>query len=86
MIADELVESYRGERMKHALAQFLRLLLEYLEQGSDERDLVTQTRERFDGARPIAIPPTKKNSWRAAGRLTDPRDRIPAKSLTRLRR
>ena len=78
--ADELD---RGAAMKHALAQFLRLLLEYLEQGSDERDIVTQTRERFDVHGPTAIPPTKKNAWRAAGRIDSAKDTISAKFPTR---
>ncbi len=48
--------------MKHALAQFLRILLQKLEEGSDERDVVSQVKDRFDVPTPMT---TKRNQWRA---------------------
>ncbi len=50
--------------MRRALAQFLRILLQKLEEGSDERDVVTQVEERWNPTTPT---PTwqKKNLWRA---------------------
>jgi hypothetical protein len=72
--------------MRSALAQLLRLLLQWVESNSDERDIVTQVHERLESPHaPIPISPTmKKNHWRAAGRSDAPEGTIPAKVPTRL--
>ncbi len=49
--------------MRRALAQFLRILLQKLEDGIDERDIVSQVHERWNPTTPTTW--QKKNLWRA---------------------
>ena len=59
-------------RMKRMLAQLCRLLLQKLEEGTDERDIVSQVHERWNATTPTTTW-KKKNSWRAdrdSGRAT----------------